>query len=185
LAQLERFGEKSAENIVAAIQEKKEINLARFIYALGIRNIGSETAVDIAEHFGSLEKLRAAKLEEFDVIANIGPIVAKSVYEWFQDKGNIKFLDKLLKVGVKIKNPPKKEKGKLAGQTFVFTGTLDLIERESAKEKVRALGGQVSESVSAKTSFVVVGSEPGSKAEKAKKLGVKILNEKEFLDMVK
>ncbi len=185
LAQLERFGEKSAENVVAAIQEKKELPLSRFIYALGIRNIGAETAVDIAEHFGSLEKLRQAKLEDFDAIANIGPIVAKSVHEWFAQKDNQKFLDKLLKAGVKPKNPPKKAAGKLAGKTFVFTGTLDSIERESAKEKVRALGGQISESVSAKTSFVVVGSEPGSKAEKAKKLGVKILDEKEFLELIK
>ena len=185
LAQLERFGEKSAENVVVAIQEKKEIPLSRFIYALGIRNIGAETAVDLANHFGSLEKLRTAELEDFDAIANIGPIVAKSVYEWFQDKTSIKFLDKLLKTGVKPKNPPKMAKGKLAGKTFVFTGTLESIERESAKEKVRALGGSISESVSAKISFVVVGSEPGSKAEKAQKLGVKILGEKEFLELIK
>ncbi|OGZ66396.1 MAG: hypothetical protein A3C50_02670 [Candidatus Staskawiczbacteria bacterium RIFCSPHIGHO2_02_FULL_43_16] len=185
LAQLERFGEKSAENVVAAIQEKKEIIFSRFIYALGIRNIGAETAVDIAEHFGSLEKLKNAKLEDFDSIANIGPIVAKSVYEWFGDKGNGKFLEKLLKAGVKITRRPTSGAGRLQGKTFVFTGTLENIERESAKEKVRALGGQVSESVSAKTSFVVVGSEPGSKADKAKKLGVKVLDEKEFLELIK
>lgn len=187
LAQLDRFGEKSAENVVVAIQEKKEIPLARFIYALGIRNIGAETAVDLASHFSSLEKLRQAKLEDFDAIANIGPIVAKSVYEWLQDKGNIKFLEKLLKAGVKITRRPTSDRsdvGHLGNKTFVFTGTLDSIERELAKEKVRALGGQVSESVSAKTSFVVVGSEPGSKADKAKKLGIKILNEKEFLKFI-
>ncbi len=184
LAQLERFGEKSAKNVVSAIQEKKEIPLGRFIYALGIRNIGAETAVDLANNFGSLEKLRQAKLEDFDAIANIGPIVAKSVHEWLQEKSNQKFLDKLLKAAIKIKNPAKKAKGKLAGQTFVFTGTLESIERESAKEKVRRLGGSVSESVSVKTSFVVVGKEPGSKVQKAKKIGVKILNEKEFLEIV-
>ena len=183
LASLERFGEKSAENVVAAIQEKKEIPLSRFVYALGIRNIGAETAVDLAGHFGSLEKLREAKLEDFDSIANIGPIVAKSVYEWFCDKGNGKFLDKLLRQVKVIK--VKVESSKLSGKTFVFTGTLNGIERESAKEKVRALGGQISESVSAKTDFVVVGAEPGSKAEKAKKLGVKILDEKEFLELIK
>jgi len=184
LAQLDRFGEKSAENVVAAIQEKKELLLSRFVYALGIRNIGAETAVDLANHFGSLEKLRQAKMEDFDAIANIGPIVAKSVHEWLQEKTNQKFLEKLLKAGVKPKNPPKKTAGKLAGQTFVFTGTLDSIERELAKEKVRALGGSISESVSVKTSFVVVGAEPGSKADKAKKLGVSILDEKEFLKMI-
>jgi len=111
--------------------------------------------------------------------------VAKSVYEWFKDKVNIKFLDKLLKAGIKIQKPKLQASGfKLQDKTFVFTGTLDSIERELAKEKVRNLGGQVSESVSAKTSFVVVGSEPGSKADKAKKLGVKILDEKEFLKMI-
>lgn len=186
IKQLERFGEKSAENLISSISEKKEIPLARLIYALGVRNIGAETAIDLANHFGSLEKLKKAKLEDFDAISNIGPVVAKSVYEWFQEKDSLKFLDKLEKAGVKIKSQ-KIESGdkKLSGKTFVFTGTLDSIERESAKEKVRNLGGTVSESVSAKTSFVVVGSEPGSKAEKAEKLGVKIINEKEFLDLLK
>ena len=184
IKQLERFGEKSAENLILSIKEKREITLPRFLYALGIRNIGGETAVDLASHFGSLEKLKRARLEDFEAILNIGPIVAKSVYEWFLDKDNINFLDKLLLAGVKIINPDKKEKGKLAGKSFVFTGTLDSIERELAKEKVRVLGGQVSESVSAKTSFVVVGSEPGSKAKKAEKLGVKILDEKQFLEFL-
>jgi len=185
LVGLERFAEKSAENVINSIEEKKEITLPRFLYALGIRNIGSETALDLAEYFGSLENLRKARLEDFDAILNIGPVVAKSVYEWFYDKDNEIFLDKLLKSGVKIINPVKKEKGKLSGQSFVFTGTLNTIERELAKEKVREFGGQVSESVSVKTSFVVVGKDPGSKAEKAKKLGVKILDEKDFLNLIK
>ena len=180
---LERFDKKSAKNLIDSISEKKEITLSKFIFALGIRNIGAETAVDMAEHFGSLEKLRQAKLEDFDAIINIGPIVAKSAHEWFQENDNVKFLDKLLEARIKIKNPPQKKRNKLAGRIFVFTGTLDSIERESAKERVRNLGGQVSESVSSETSFVVVGSKPGSKAEKAKKLGLKIINEKQFLDM--
>ena len=184
LAQLDRFGEKSAENLIQSIAEKKEIPLSRFIYALGIRNIGAETAVDIAEYFGSLEKLKKAEIEDFDAIANIGPIVAKSVYQWFSDKDNLKFLDKLEKAGVKINNPTKKEKGKLAGQVFVFTGTLDSIERNLAKEKVRGMGGRVSESVSENIDFVVVGSEPGSKLDKAKKLGLTIINEKQFLKLI-
>jgi len=185
LVELERFGEKSAENLIQSITEKKEIPLPRFIYALGIRNIGQETAVDIAEHFRSLEKLCQAKIEDFDAIANIGPIAARSLYEWFKEKGNVKFLDKLFKAGVKIKNPPKKERGKLAGSIFVFTGTLDSIERNLAKEKVRGLGGQISESISLKIDFVVRGREPGSKLDKANKLGLKIVDEKQFLAMIK
>jgi DNA ligase (NAD+) len=185
IKQLERFGEKSAENLIVSIAEKKEITLARFIYALGIRNIGAETAVDLAEHFGSLKKLQQATLQDFDAIANIGPIVAKSVHEWFGEKSNQKFLEKLEKAGVEIKNPAKKDKGKLSGETFVFTGTLESIERELAKEKVRNLGGQVSESVSQKTTYVVAGKEPGSKLAKAEKLGIKIIEEKEFLEIIK
>ena len=155
------------------------------MYSLGIRNIGAETTIDLARHFRSLENIKNAKLQDFDEIVNIGPIVAKSVHEWFSQKDNLKFLDKLKKAGIKIKNPPKKAMGKLSGKTFVFTGTLGSIERELAKEKVRELGGNISESVSFKTSFVVVGLEPGSKVSKAKKLGVKILDEKEFLKIIK
>jgi len=186
VAQLDRFAEKSAENLINSIADKKEIPLARFIYALGISNIGQETAVDLARYFSSLEKLRKAKLEDFDSIANIGPVVAKSIYEWFNDKDNVKFLDKLLKAGVKIIHEKQKAGGeKLKGKTFVLTGTLDSIERELAKEKIRTLGGQTSESVSGKTTFLVAGKEPGSKLERAKKLGIKIIGEKEFLDLLK
>lgn len=184
--QLERFGEKSAENLIMSIAEKKEITLPRFIYALGIRNIGSETAIDLANHFGSLQKIEKAHLEDFQSILNIGPIVAESIYEWFQDKNNKKFLEKLLKAGVIIQNYKLKNSGlKLKGTTFVLTGGLETMEREKAKEKIRQLGGQVSESVSLKTSYVVAGKDPGSKAEKAKKLGVKIINEETFLKFIR
>lgn len=185
LAQLERFGEKSAKNVIASISERREITFPRFLYALGIRNIGSETAVDLANHFGTIEKLRQAKLEDFDAILNIGPVVAQSVFDWLNDKDNMRFLDKLLSAGIVIKKAEKKEQGKLSRMSFVFTGTLDTIERDLAKEKVRALGGSVSESISSKTSFLVAGHDAGSKLEKAQKLGVKILDEKEFLDLIK
>jgi DNA ligase (NAD+) len=182
---LERFAEKSAENLIKSIQDKKEIPLAKFIYALGIRNIGEETAIDLAKHFGSVKKIEEAKLEDFEQILDIGPVVAKSIYEWFQDRGNLKFVDKLEKV-VKITNPqPKAGSQKLAGKTFVITGSLESMTRDDARAKIRELGGDISESVSSKTDYVVVGSEPGSKAEKAKKLGVKILSEKELLDLSK
>jgi len=185
---LERFAEKSAENLIKAIQEKREITLSKFIYALGIRNIGAETAIDLAKHFGSIKKIKTAKLEDFDSISNIGPVVAKSIYEWFQDKGNIKFIEKL-ENKVKITNPqyPKgapPSSQKLKDKTFVLTGSLEAISRDDAKTKIRELGGNISESVSSKTSYVVIGSEPGSKAEKARKLGIKILDEQEFLKLI-
>jgi DNA ligase (NAD+) len=185
VVQLERFAEKSAENLIKSIQEKKEITLARFIYALGIRNIGEETAIDLAKHFGSIKKIKEAKLNDFDSISNIGPVVSKSVYEWFQDKENIKFLERLEKV-IRIRNTEYRiQNSKLKGFNFVLTGSLESMERSEAKERIRQLGGDISKSVSSKTSYVVAGSEPGSKADKAKKLGVKILDEQEFLQLLK
>ncbi len=185
LANLERFAEKSIANLITSIQAKKEIPLAKFIYALGIRNIGSQTAVDLAKHFGSLEKLKNAELADFDVIANIGPIVATSVHEWFNTKENVALLDKFSKVGILVENPKKQSQGRLHGKIFIFTGSLESIERELAKEKVRDLGGQITESVSAKVDFVVAGNEAGSKLTKAEKLGLKIIGEKEFLGIIR
>jgi len=182
---LERFGEKSDEDVMGSISEKKEITLPRFIYALGIRNVGEETANDLARHFGSVEKLKKAKLQDFELILNVGPIVAQSIAEWFSDKDNLRFLDKLLKSGIKIKVIGKEKKGKLSGKTFIFTGTLNSIERNLAKEKVRYLGGQTTESVSEKVDFVVAGENPGSKLDKTQKMGLKVINEKQFLEMLK
>lgn len=184
LVNVERFAKKSVQNLINSIAQKKEIPLSRFIYALGIRNIGQETALDLARHFYSLQNLTGAKLEDFDAIANIGPIVAQSVHEWFSDKHNKKLLDKFKKVGVKVMSPKKETKGKLSGKIFIFTGSLDSIERELAKEKVRDLGGQISESISKNIDIVVAGAEPGSKLAKAQKLGLKIIGEKEFLGMI-
>lgn len=182
---LERFGEKSAKNLINAIQSKKKIPLAKFIYALGIRNVGEETAQDLAEYFGSIEKLKGASLEELQKVMDIGPVVAKSIYEFFREKRNLKFIEKLKKVGVEIIFEKKKRYQPLKGKIFVLTGALESMTREEAKEKIRELGGEVSESVSKKTDYVVVGKEPGSKLEKAKKLGIKTLTEKEFLKMLK
>jgi DNA ligase (NAD+) len=181
---LERFAEKSAENLIKSIQGKREITLPKFIYALGIRNVGEETAIDLAKHFGNIKKIREAKLEDFVSILDIGPIVSKSICEWFQDKENIKFLEKL-ESKVKITSPAFMGSQKLNNKTFVLTGSLESMSRDEARAKIRELGGDVSESVSSKTSYVIVGSEPGSKAEKAKKLGVTILNEQQFLQLIK
>ena len=185
LALLERFAEKSAENLVKAVQEKRQISLPKFIYALGIRNVGEETAIDLAEKFSSLEKIKNAKLGDIDSVADIGPVVSKSVFEWFNNKNNLKFLEKLEK-RIKIESYKLKAISyKLGGKTFVLTGGLKSMTRDSAKAKIRALGGEISESVSKKTDYVIAGQDPGSKAEKAKELGIKIIAEKEFLNLIK
>jgi len=185
LSQLERFGEKSAHNIIHSINERKKIPLPRFIFSLGIRNVGQETALDLARQFGSVALLKKASLHDLEKIENIGPIVGQSIYEWFADKDNRHFLDKLLKNGVVVeKQEPKVHDLKLGGKTFVLTGGLESLEREEAKEKIRSLGGEISESVSKKVDYVVAGKDPGSKLEKAEKLGIKIIDEKTFLKMI-
>ena len=180
---LERFGEKSAENIVNSIQSKKKITLPKFIYALGIPHVGEETAFDIAQRFGSIEKIMKAKESDFSAIPNIGDVVAQSLASWFSKKANQELIKNLLKAGiriegVKIKNTP------LTGKSVVVTGTLETMSRDEVKEKVRSAGGDWSSSVSKNTDYVVVGENPGTKADKARELGVKILNEREFFKLL-
>ena len=187
IAPLERFGEKSAENIIQEIANKKKIPLARFLWALGILHVGEETARDLAFHFGNLDKLISsaqANLDEIDSIENIGPAVLKSLRDFFSDKNNLNFIEKLKKNGVVIEKMEKRKAGKFTNQLFVLTGTLASMSREIAKEKILALGGKVSGSVSKHTAYVVAGADPGSKLKTAEKLGVKILDEKEFLNML-
>jgi len=186
LVPLERFAEKSAQNLIEAIQSRKKITLAKFIHALGIRNVGEETALDLAKYFGSLEKLKRASLEDLTTVMDIGPIVAQSIYDWFHQKRSLQFLEKLKKAGVKIEiSKIEVKKLKLKGLTFVLTGGLETMTRDEAKKKIRELGGEISESVSKKTDYVVAGKEPGSKFKKAKKIRVKTIGEQEFLKMVK
>jgi DNA ligase (NAD+) len=180
---LERFAEKSAANIIEAIERSKKIPLAKFLFALGVLHVGEETAIDLANYFGGLEKLRAATLLELQTVPNIGGVVAESIYEWFHDKSNLAFLDQLLKHVSIVK--PERMKQVWRGLKFVLTGTFESMTRDEAKEKIRDLGGDAASSVSRETDYVVAGSEPGSKYDKAKKLGVKIINEKEFLEMFK
>jgi len=159
LLPLDRFAERAASNLIKAIQNKKEISLARFIYALGIRNVGEETAIDLAEHFGSLENLQKAELRELQEVQDVGPVVAKSIYDWFRKKRNIDFLKKLKMAGVKIKNPkPKTQPSKFQNKIFVLTGVLRSMTREEAKKKIRSFGGAISNSVSKNTNYLVVGS---------------------------
>jgi len=187
IAPLDRFGEKSAENIIKEIESKKKIQFSRFLWALGILHVGEETARDLAIHFSTLEKLiSSASLDpaEIDSIENIGPAVSKSIINFFNDKNNLNFIKKLEANGVIIEKAEKRKAGKLTGLHFVLTGTLSTMSREIAKEKIISLGGKVAGSVSKNTSYVVVGVEPGSKLKTAEKLGVKVLNEKEFLKIL-
>jgi DNA ligase (NAD+) len=181
LVLLERFGEKSAQNLIKSIQARKTISLSRFLIGLGILHIGERTVQDLSEYFGSLENLEKASFENLEKIENIGPKVGKSVYEWFRDKNNKKFLNKLLKqIKIEKYHP---QTGKLKGKLFVITGSISM-PREEAKMKIQELGGKTSESISKEVDYLVVGSEPGSKLAKAQKLGLKILSEKDFLKML-
>jgi len=183
---LRGFAEKSAKNLLEAIRSKKEISLSRFIYSLGIRNVGEETSMGLAEHFGSLDKLAKASLENLEKIRDVGPVVARSIYNWFKDLKNQEFLEKLKRAGVEIRIQRSRATSyKLKDKIFVLTGSLDAMAREQAKEKIRLLGGEVSESISKNTDYIVVGEEPGEKLRKAKELGVKIINEQEFLRILK
>ena len=187
IAPLERFGEKSAENIIQEIASKKKIPLGRFLWALGILHVGEETARDIAEHFGTLEKLISSAritLAGIDSIENVGPAVSASVTAFFQDKNNLNFIKKLKKNGIVVEKAEARKKGKFSRLQFVLTGTLQTMSREIAKEKILALGGKVSGSVSKNTAYVVAGADPGFKLKIAEKLGVKILDEKKFLNML-
>ncbi|MFA6552558.1 MAG: NAD-dependent DNA ligase LigA [Candidatus Paceibacterota bacterium] len=185
LLNLPRFAEKSVDNLLSSIEDKRTISLQKFITSLSIPQVGEETAEDLAKYFKTIEKLSEAKFEELEKIQGVGPIVGEAVVSWFSDKENKKVLNAILKQ-IKIEKVKDVDISKLplSGKTFVLTGSI-LMEREDAKAKIKSLGGEVSESVSTKTSFVVAGENPGSKLEKAKKLGVPVLNEQEFLKMLK
>ncbi len=184
LVDLERFGEKSAENLVAAIRKSCDIPLPRFINALGIKHVGEETAVDLANRFGTLAKFRQATAHELDAISGIGEAVVASLTAWLGDKQNQKLLDGLIENGVKVGSVHRRTHLPLSGKAFVFTGELETMTREEAKEQVRELGGDAAGSVSGQTDYVVAGPSAGSKLDKAKKLGIKIIDEKEFLKFV-
>jgi DNA ligase (NAD+) len=181
LAALERMAEKSAQNLLDEIEASKKNSLARLIYALGIQFVGERTAQLLAEHFSSLEELAAAKEEQLIEVPEVGPKVAASIAEFFSEPANLKLIKKLNKAGVHPTAEKRKVKSdKLAGKSFVFTGGLANHSREEAGEIVQQHGGKVSGSVSKKTDYVVVGTDPGSKYDKAKELGVTILTEAEF-----
>jgi DNA ligase (NAD+) len=187
LEPLERFAEKSADNLIKAMEKAKHVTLPRFIFGLGIRHVGEETAIALANQFRSIEKIMKATKEELETVGDVGPRVSESIFEYFQDKESQKLVDDLIRNGVIIQKQKKLETGnwKLAGKTFVLTGTLSSLSRDQAKEKIRSLGGDVSGSVSKSTDYVIAGENPGSKFDKAKELGVKTIGEGEFIQMVK
>jgi len=185
LLSLPRFAEKSVDNLLSAISDAQKVTLARFIMALSIPLVGEEMALDIAGHFKDIQRLKRATFQELDMLPGIGSKVAESVVEWFNDKKNQKLLDKLLElVTIEKETFSVSNKVGISGKSFVLTGTLESMSREEAKEKIRESGGEISSSVSSNTDFVVAGEDPGSKYEKALELGVKILTEKEFLNLL-
>lgn len=180
---LPRFAEKSAENLISSIDSTRETTLPRLITGLSIDHVGEETAYALAEHFETMDKLMESPKEEIEAIEGVGPVVAESVFSWFKNKANIKMLSKLLGQ-IKIKKTGNKESGKLSGLTFVLTGTLPTLERAEAEAMIRSAGGNVSSSVSKNTSYVVAGESAGSKLDKARTLGVKVIGEEEFKRLV-
>jgi DNA ligase (NAD+) len=181
---LERMGEKSAENVLSEIEASKKLPLERVIYGLGIRMVGERTAQFLAEHFGSLDAIMKASAEELEEVNEVGPRIAESIVEFFGDEHNRKLVGDLRKAGLTFAGQ-KKEKGiKLAGKTFVLTGTLARHTRDEAKEMIENAGGRVSGSVSKKTDYVVAGSDAGSKLDKARELGVSVIGEEELERLV-
>jgi len=188
LINLPRMGEKSAENLLDAIKNSKKPTLARFIYALGIPNVGETTARELARYFGSLSMLREADVEALQQIPDVGPVVAQSIADFFIEKHNIEVLEQFRLAGIRWKDDAEQRKSSnfsnISGKTFVLTGTLPNLTREDAKERIESLGGKVTSSVSTKTNFVVAGIDPGGKYDKALKLGIEILNESDLLELL-
>jgi len=188
LAELERMAEKSAQNVLQAIERSKDTTLARFIFALGIRNVGEATAKELARHFGSLERLLQADEEALRQVPDIGPVVALSIAQFFAEAHNREVIEQMRACGVRWKESEPRaapSPGSLAGKVFVLTGTLPNLSRDEAKELIEAQGGKVAGSVSAKTGYVVAGTEAGTKLAKAEQLGISVLDEAGLLELLK
>ncbi|HWN09933.1 MAG TPA: NAD-dependent DNA ligase LigA [Pyrinomonadaceae bacterium] len=182
VASLERMAKKSATNLIAQIEASKSRDLSNLVYALGLRHVGDRTATTLAKHFGSLDKLSKATVEELDDVPEIGLTVAESVHDWFHDEGNIELCGRLEAAGVTTTSQKTADVSddRFAGKQFVLTGTLESFNRDEARAAIESRGGRVSSSVSKKTDYVVAGSEAGSKLEKATVLGVAVLDEETF-----
>jgi DNA ligase (NAD+) len=186
LSELDRMGEKSAQKLQAAIEAAKQTSLPRFLYSLGIRDVGEATALALAQYFGDIAALRRAGEEEIQRVPDVGPVVAKNVAAYFQDADNAGIVDRLLAGGISWPAPaPIDPSAELTGKTFVLTGTLQALTREAAEEAIVRLGGKVSGSVSKKTHYVVAGTEAGSKLKKAEQMGIAVLDEAAFMKLLK
>lgn len=179
VASLERMADKSGQNLVSAIEKSKSAGLSRFLYALGVRHLGQRTAILLARRFGSIKVLQETSYEELKEIYEIGPVIAKSLNAFLDQDANKEEIDLLLERGILMEELPDslKSEGKFKGRQFVLTGTLTGLTREEAKEKIQALGGRVTSTVSKKTDYMVVGTSAGSKLKKAEKLGIMLLDE--------
>ena len=188
ISQLEGFGEKSVEKLKIAIEAAKQKHPYRLLFGLGIRHVGETTAKNLMEEVNCIEDFEKWSLEEFNALYDVGPKVAQSIYEFFHSEDTVNLLNEIKSIGLQTCKPQKsgsETEGKLSGQMFLFTGTLATMTRPKAEEKVEELGGKIAGSLSAKVNYLVVGADPGSKVEKAKKLaGVKVISEDEFLGMI-
>lgn len=185
LVKLERMGEKSAQNLLDAIEKSKDTTLARFLYSLGIREVGEATATALANYFLSLEEVKKADAETLQKVPDVGPVVANHIVHFFRQPHNIEVIEKIIAAGVHWPKPEIKVSGQVLDKmTFVLTGTLSDMSRSEAKAKLQALGAKVTGSVSKKTHYVIAGADPGSKVDKAEKLGVRVLSEDEFRELL-
>jgi len=188
LLELERMGEKLADNILASIEQSKKRPFSRVLFALGILHVGSETADLLARRFPGIDKLKEATEEEMTAVPGIGPKIASSVAAYFQEPRNLDVIDDLRRAEVRMaeesKAPPPAEEQPLAGRVVCLTGTLDPISRSRAEARIKELGGATTSSVSRRTTYLVMGENPGSKLEDARRLGVALLTEEEFLNML-
>ena len=189
-ANLERMGEKSAANLRDAIEKSKQTTLQRFIYALGIRNVGESTARDLARYFGALEALLGADLQVLQAVPDVGPVVAQAIVDFLAEPHNREVIDSLRYHGIVWQNLPARivaanENPLVSGKTFVLTGALSTLSRDAAKALIEAAGGKVAGSVSAKTNYVVAGDEAGSKLERARELNITLLDETGLLELLK
>ncbi len=184
LEALERWGKKSVDNLLKAVERSKSRQFGKLLFGLGIRHVGERTAQLLAEHFGSMDKLAGASLDELQFVADIGPTIAESIFRFFRDRKNRELISRLRQAGLKFEGEERKKEGKLSGRTLVITGTLSSYSRDQVKELIESEGGKVTGSVSKNTDYVVVGENPGSKYDKAQKLKIAILTEENFLKLI-
>jgi DNA ligase (NAD+) len=181
LVKLKRMGNKSSQNLIEEIRKSKERPLDRLIFALGIRFVGERTASLLADHYGSMDALKDASQEELEAVFEVGPKVAASIHHFFREPRNRQLIERLRKEGLRFEQEKRVQRKKtLEGKTFVLTGTLEHYARDEAKQKIEQAGGRVTGSVSKKTDYVVAGADPGSKIDKARELGVRVIGEAEL-----